>query len=148
MKTELEALLSEAKKLPAPTPAMAAAIQTAEQRLAEERNFDELKGLSKALQGVNPNARITIAESADRGNLYGLTVLTREPGLARKMARWFGCPENELPDEDMAEFDACDSWHGRGKLNLRTLADQLTKIEGELFECEMTVQEIHNLAAA
>lgn len=77
---------------------------------------------------------IQISESEDENEKYALKLFVPYPGLLRKVAQFFGCPDNELPLVVDQESTASSSWHGKGKGNLRDLADELIDIYGPFFD--------------
>ena len=146
MRNVLENLVTAAKSVKQPGPKLKKAIAAAENRLHEVDSREELKKLALALKDENPKALVTFLEDPDPDNRYALTVHT-EDGLLRKLAQLFGCPEKELPGEDDNEFEAGDHWHGRGQINLRTLADEVIQMNGPFFTEAYTVEELRKLAS-
>ena len=146
MREVLDNLLAAAKRVNKPSPKLKRAITAAENRLQELDKREELKNFALALVDENPKALITFSEDPDPDNRYALTVNTAESRLLRKLARLFGCPEKELPEDDSVEFEAGDHWHGRGEINLRTLADELIQIHGPFFRSGFTVEELQRFA--
>jgi hypothetical protein len=144
MRNVLENLLTAAKSVKKPGPRLKRAITAAEKRLHEMDSREELKKLALALKDEDPKALVTFSEDPD--NRYALTVHT-EDGLLRKLAQLFGCPEKELPGEDDNEFEAGDHWHGRGQINLRTLADEMIQINAPFFTEAYTVEELRKFAS-
>lgn len=94
---------------------------------------------------------ISFEEEHEADNRFALRVGVEnrngQPELLRKLAAFWGCPEDELPEAGCDSFEASDSWHCLGEGNLRDLADQIAKDQGEgFFDCVYTVGEIHKLA--
>jgi hypothetical protein len=146
MRNILENLLTAAEKVKKPSPKLKQAIKAAEKRLHELDSREELKKLGQALKDANPKTFITFKEDHDPENRYAIVVNTEEHGLLRKLAKIFGCLEEELPEDDAVEFEAGDHWHGRGEINLRTLADELIQIHGPFFSSVFTVEELQRFA--
>lgn len=64
--------------------------------------------------------------------------------LVRKLAAFFGCPEDELPNPEDDSFEASDGWHGGDNGDLRELADEMAIDLGEgFFDTDYTVGQIH-----
>ena len=113
--------------------------------------YPELKLLSDFLIDVDPKIDLAFREESEADNRNALSVSGigsyREevfPDLIIRLARFWGCPEENLPE--VAGFEASDSWHGRGEGDLRTLADELGKIYGQYYDAIISVQDIHDLA--
>ena len=143
MRTDLENLIKEVKVVvPRPPKALAAAIKAAEKRLEEIDARPQLNQLAKELAKWNPKATIHFTEDSDPENKYALGVQTNNPELLRFLARICGCPIRDYPEKTDTYFEAGDQWHGRGRINLRDLADELIRMHGEFFDVEYTVGEL------
>lgn len=79
---------------------------------------------------------IRFSESNEPDNLYALQVGCESVELSRKLAHFYGCPTEELPD--LQVFEASDNWHGLGRGDLRELADELGQIYGGFFNIRIT----------
>jgi hypothetical protein len=102
----------------------------------------ELGKLAAFLVNEAPETRITFREESARDIRYSLVVGTEDNELLRKLARAFGCPVWNLPWVSDKRFEASDDWHGRGSVDLRELADELTAIEGEFFDFDITIGDL------
>lgn len=126
-------------------------------RALDSSKYPEFVRLSEFLrrEGVPDAYPIYFREESAADNRFALSVRVNSrngrPGLLRKLAAYFGCPAEDLPSKDEAHFEACDSWHGargRDQGDLRALADEITKDQGEgFFDCEYTVGEIRTIAS-
>lgn len=143
MRPELENLIKEIKAVkPRPGKKLAAAIKAAELKLEEVDARPELNLLARELKNYNSNLTVQFAESNSVDNRYALTVQTKNSELLRYLARLFGCPIQDYPTRTATSFEAGDRWHGRGRINLRDLADELIRMHGEFFDVEYTVGKL------
>lgn len=106
----------------------------------------ELEKLVTLLSTESAETEITFREESTRDIRYTLVIGTEDNPLLLKLARIFGCPAKDLPWARNKRFEACDDWHGRGKVNLRELADELIVIHGEFFDFQLTLAELRLLA--
>lgn len=106
----------------------------------------ELEKVVTLLSSEPLETKITFREESAREIRYAVVVRTDDSILLRKLARFFGCPDQHLPSIRDKQFEAGDYWHGRGKVDLRALADELTAIKGEFFDFETTLAELRSLA--
>lgn len=106
----------------------------------------EIKKLKEFLQKA-PDAKtlkVWISEDSDADNLYALQLHTKNPELTQRLALYFGAPtDNEID----VQFEASDSWHGKGPGNFRALADEITAATGlDLFvDLELSVQSLNEM---
>src|SRR5712672_1865174 len=94
----------------------------------------EIKKFVALLSHESSEIEITFREESARDIRYTLAVSTDDNTLLRKLARLFGCPNQHLPQGHDARFEASDTWHGRGQIDLRQLADELMARHGEFFD--------------
>ena len=102
----------------------------------------EIEKLVAALETEPPETQISFYEDSDPGNRYGLVVGTEDDKLRNKLGFLFGCLDEELDFSEYTHFDVGDDWHGRGKVNMRDLADQFIELKGEFFSFSTTVAEL------
>lgn len=102
----------------------------------------ELKRLTALLSSEHPEVTITFREESARDTRYTLAVATDDCTLLRKLAQLFGCPDRCLPGPRHTRFEAGDDWHGRGEVDLRDLADEFFRTDGEFFDFEITIGEL------
>lgn len=143
MRIVLENLIKEVKAvIPRPPKALAAAIKAAEKRIEEVDAQPQLNQLAKELAKWNHKSTIVFTEDSDPENKYAIGVQTKNTELLRFLARISGCPIRDYPEKTDTYFEAGDQWHGRGRINLRDLADELIRLHGEFFDVEYTVAEL------
>ena len=106
----------------------------------------ELEKLVAFLATELPETQISFCEESDPDIRYALVVGTEENQLLHKLARLFGCFDEKPHWADHTHFEADDDWHGRGKVNLRDLADEFIAIKGEFFDFSITIAELRMLA--
>lgn len=121
-------------------------------RMNNIHKFPEFHLLSEFLSAemVPDYYPITFQEESEADNRFALRVHDHvggrvRPDLLRKLAAFFGCPEAELPEEGDCSFEASDTWHCRGKGNLRDLADEIIKNDGQFFDLCYAVGEIRHI---
>lgn len=105
----------------------------------------ELQRLVTLLSSESPEAEITFREESARDIRYTLVVSSRDNTLLCKLAHIFGCRDERLP-LNRARFEAGDDWHGRGEVNLRDLADEFSRTDGEFFDFDITIAELRSRA--
>lgn len=113
--------------------------------------YPEFGRLAALLQreGVPPETEITFTEDSSADNRYALRVVAEDaPGLARKLAAFWGCPQADLPLHLAVNLEATDDWHGRGEGDLRAFGDELGEWDEPFFDRSLTVAEIHAIAQA
>ena len=103
-------------------------------------------------EGVPDAYPIYFREESDADNRFALSVSIHPRNgrneLVRKLATFFGCPEDELPNPEDDSFEASDDWHGGDNGDLRELASELAIDLGEgFFDTDYTVGQIHALGA-
>ncbi|MDA1276890.1 MAG: hypothetical protein O2960_22975 [Verrucomicrobia bacterium] len=106
----------------------------------------EIEKLAAALKTERPKTKIYFYEESDPDACSTLFVETQGSRLLVKLARLFGCLVKESHWTDCVRFEADDEWNGRGKVNLRDLADEFVDIKGECFSFSITVAELRLLA--
>lgn len=106
----------------------------------------EIEKLVALLATEPPEAEITFREESARDIRYTLVVDTNDNTLLRRLAGFFGCPDQQLPSAGDTRFEAGDDWHGRGEVDLRDLADELMATHGEFFDFDTTLAELRSLA--
>lgn len=111
--------------------------------------YPEFKLLSEFLkkEKVSERTRISFKEVSDADNRYALQVGCDDSPLLIKLARFYGCPEEDLPEDGSHDFEACDSWHGLGEGDLREFGDELGQYNEPFFDLSMGVDEIHDVVA-
>jgi hypothetical protein len=102
----------------------------------------ELERLVWCLRGEQPKLQITFREESSRDVRYTLVVSTSDRALLQKLAALLGCPAENLPRTSDTSFEVSDSWNGRGEVDMRELADELMKTEGEFFDFDITIREL------
>lgn len=105
-----------------------------------------IEKLVELLSTEPPETKITFREESARDIRYTLVVSTQDNALLRKLARLFGCPDQHSPSASDTLFKAGDNWHGRGEVDLRDLADELTATHGEFFDFDTTPAELRSLS--
>jgi hypothetical protein len=103
-------------------------------------------------EGVPDAYPIYFREESEADNRFALSVSIHPRNgrleLLRKLATFFGCPEDALPNPEDDSFEASDSWHGGANGDLRELADEMAKEIGEgFFDIDYTAGEIHRRGA-
>lgn len=104
----------------------------------------ELQELVALTSNEPPETQITFREESASDIRYTLIVGTDDNKFLRKLAQIFGCPSKSLPTPDKNRFEAFDTWHGRGKVDLRALADEFIKTHGEFFDFDTTLAELRS----
>jgi hypothetical protein len=114
---------------------------------AEKNSSNEIEKLVTLLPKELSEERISFREESDRERRYTLRVSTSDTRLLRRLAHVFGCPNPLLPDSHQTQFEASDSWHGHGAVDLRALADELIPRKGEFFDFDIAVGDLPMLAS-
>lgn len=116
--------------------------------------YHEFHLLSEFLkkEGVPDAYPIYFREESEADNRFALSVSIHPRNgrieLLRKLAAFFGCPDDELPNPEDDSFEASDGWHGGANGDLRELADEMAKDLGEgFFDTDYTVGQIHTRGA-
>ena len=102
----------------------------------------EIERLAALLSNEPPETEITFREESARDIRYTIVVGTNDNTLLRKLAGFFGCPNQHLPGARDTRFEVGDNWHGRGQVDLRDLADELMVTHGEFFDFDTTLAEL------
>lgn len=106
----------------------------------------EIEKLVALLSNEPPETKISFHEESARDTRYTLVVGANDNTLLRKLAGFFGCPNQHLPGARDTKFEASDAWHGRGQVDLRALADELMAKYGEFFDFDATLTELRSYA--
>ena len=108
--------------------------------------MSQLSTFAEAVSGIHDQAPLTISESDGVDDRYSITFSSPNKGLVRYVAQVVGCPGPDLP-KGATEFTCHDSWQGRGPVNHRELADEITATEGEFFKLEAKLGDFPTMAA-
>ena len=105
-----------------------------------------IETLVAALKNEVSETTISFYEETDRENLYALIVGTDDDRLRNKLAKLFGCEEeDEGCFSEYTHFEVFPDWYERGKVNMRDLADEFIGLKGEFFNFSITVAELRLL---
>lgn len=110
------------------------------------KKLPSVEKLVAALETESPETLMSFREDSDPENLYGLFVGAKDDQLQNNLALLFGCSENESDCSEFIHFEVSPDWHGRGRVNMRDLADEFIYLEGEFFDFSITVAELRSLA--
>lgn len=98
---------------------------------------------------MDPDVELMFEESNEKENRYALSLGGPGKELMTALCEFYGGSARHLvasTDNDWFEFEAFDRWHGRGRGDLRELADEFIDIFGQFFSETVTVRWIHEHA--
>ena len=108
--------------------------------------MSQLSTFAEAVSGIHDQAQLTISESDGTDDRFSIVFSSPHKGLVRYVAQVMGCPGPDLP-KGATEFTCHDSWQGKGPVNHRELADEITATEGEFFTLEARLGDFATMAA-